>query len=198
MRSFREQARLRKELLDIQRSDSPDVGANMLDDNLHKWKGFLKGPAGTVYENGHFILSIKIPENYPYNPPTMSFDTKIWHPNISSQTGLICLDILGPEWSPALTIRTALLSIQALLAAPEPDDPQDAQVASMYKSNRQEFDRTARMWTQNYAQMTQETHEDKVRKLVEMGFPGDAAELTLSKHSWDETLALNSLLGGSG
>eukprot|EP00920_Eleutheroschizon_duboscqi_P001184 GHVT01002760.1.p4 GENE.GHVT01002760.1~~GHVT01002760.1.p4 ORF type:complete len:129 (+),score=23.10 GHVT01002760.1:873-1259(+) len=128
----------------------------------------------------------------------MSFDTKIWHPNISSQTGLICLDILGPEWSPALTIRTALLSIQALLAAPEPDDPQDAQVASMYKSNRQEFDRTARMWTQNYAQMTQETHEDKVRKLVEMGFPGDAAELTLSKHSWDETLALNSLLGGSG
>ena len=51
------------------------------------------------------------------------------HPNISSQSGAICLDILKDQWSPALTLKTALLSIQALLSAPEPDDPQDAVVA---------------------------------------------------------------------
>ena len=50
----------------------------------------------------------------------MKFDTKIWHPNISSQTGAICLDILKNEWTPALTIRTALISLQALLCSPEP------------------------------------------------------------------------------
>lgn len=51
------------------------------------------------------------------------------HPNISSQNGAICLDILKDQWSPALTLKTALLSVQALLSAPQPDDPQDAVVA---------------------------------------------------------------------
>jgi ubiquitin-conjugating enzyme (huntingtin interacting protein 2) len=50
----------------------------------------------------------------------MQFSTKIWHPNVSSQTGVICLDILKDEWSPALSIRTSLLSIQALMCSPEP------------------------------------------------------------------------------
>lgn len=33
-------------------------------------------------------------------------------------------DILKDQWSPALTIKTALLSLQALMCSPEPDDPQ--------------------------------------------------------------------------
>ena len=84
-------------------------------------------------------MDITIPADYPFKPPVMKFDTKIWHPNISSQTGAICLDILKNEWTPALTIRTALISLQALLSCPEPDDPQDAEVANMYKTDMAEF-----------------------------------------------------------
>ena len=80
----------------------------------------------------------------------MKFDTKIWHPNISSESGAICLDILKNEWSPALTIRTALISLQALLSAPEPDDPQDAVVAKLYKEKYSEFETTAKFWTETY------------------------------------------------
>merc|ERR1711948_61355 len=115
-------------------------------------KGNLKGPEGTPYTGGSFYIDIQVPADYPYNPPKMKFDTKIWHPNISSQTGAICLDVLKGEWSPALTIRTALLSIQALLSAPEPDDPQDAEVAQMYKTNRELFTQTAKYWTETFAQ----------------------------------------------
>jgi ubiquitin-conjugating enzyme E2 N len=49
--------------------------------------------------------------------------------------GRICLDILKDKWSPALQIRTVLLSIQGLLSAPNPDDPLDNNVADHWKRN---------------------------------------------------------------
>ena len=39
------------------------------------------------------------------------------------------------KWSPALQIRTVLLSIQALLSAPNPDDPLANDVADLWKVN---------------------------------------------------------------
>lgn len=51
----------------------------------------------------------------------------------------------------AMTLRTVLLSLQALLAAAEPDDPQDAVVAKQFKENQDMFRQTARHWTFVYA-----------------------------------------------
>lgn len=55
------------------------------------------------------------------------------------------------NWSPALQIRTILLSIQALLGAPNPDDPLAADVAKSWKEDEQAAIATAREWTQKYA-----------------------------------------------
>ncbi len=101
----------------------------LVDKNIKHWKAIIPGPENSVYEGGMFVIDIVIPSEYPYQPPKMKFDTKIWHPNVSSVTGAICLDILKDEWSPALAIRTSLLSIQALMCSAEPDNPQDAVVA---------------------------------------------------------------------
>ncbi|ORY87825.1 ubiquitin-conjugating enzyme/RWD-like protein [Protomyces lactucae-debilis] len=81
----------------------------------------------------------------------MKFDTKIYHPNISSQTGAICLDILKEQWSPVLTVKSALVSLQSMLNDPQANDPQDAEVASVYIKDRQRFNQVAREWTQKYA-----------------------------------------------
>ena len=55
------------------------------------------------------------------------------------------------NWSPALQIRTILLSIQALLGAPNPDDPLAPDVAKSWKENEAAAIATAREWTQKYA-----------------------------------------------
>ena len=138
------------------------------------------------------MIDIEIPQDYPFKPPKMQFDTKIWHPNISSQTGAICLDILKNEWTPALTIRTALISLQALLSAPEPDDPQDAEVANMYKSDRAEFEAHAKEWTAKFA--VEESDGDKVQKITDMGFTENMALEALEKYDFDVEQALNYLL----
>ena len=44
-------------------------------------------------------------------PPKVRFLTRVYHPNVD-KIGRICLDVLKDKWSPALQIRTVLLSIQ--------------------------------------------------------------------------------------
>lgn len=65
--------------------------------------------------------------------------------------GAICLDTLSSAWSPVLTVKSALLSLQSLLSTPEPKDPQDAEVANMLLNAPQEFERVARQWAVSYA-----------------------------------------------
>ena len=69
--------------------------------------------------------------------PKVRFLTKIYHPNVD-KVGRICLDILKDKWSPALQIRTVLLSLQALLSSPNPDDPLDNGVADMWIKNEKQ------------------------------------------------------------
>lgn len=65
--------------------------------------------------------------------------------------GAICLDTLSSAWSPVLTVKSALLSLQSLLSTPEPKDPQDAEVAGMLTRNPKEFERVAHEWAVKYA-----------------------------------------------
>lgn len=83
-------------------------------------------------------------------PPKVRFLTRIYHPNID-RLGRICLDILKDKWSPALQIRTVLLSVQALLSSPNPDDPLANDVADHWKRNEREAIEEARRWTRLHA-----------------------------------------------
>ncbi|KAF4259777.1 hypothetical protein KXW98_001004 [Aspergillus fumigatus] len=139
--------RIAKEIADIRADTHSQITAEPVeDDDVTHLRGTFPGPPGTPYEGGTYEVDIKIPNDYPFRPPVMKFVTKVWHPNVSSQTGAICLDTLSSAWSPVLTIKSALLSLQSLLSTPEPKDPQDAEVATMLLRRPKEFERVAREW----------------------------------------------------
>uniref|UniRef100_A0A8C2XEI2 E2 ubiquitin-conjugating enzyme n=1 Tax=Cyclopterus lumpus TaxID=8103 RepID=A0A8C2XEI2_CYCLU len=119
-------------------------------DNIYEWRSTILGPPGSAYEGGVFFLDIAFTPDYPFKPPKVTFRTRIYHCNINSQ-GVICLDILKDNWSPALTISKVLLSICSLLTDCNPADPLVGSIATQYTTNRPEHDRIAKQWTKRYA-----------------------------------------------
>ena len=144
--------RLKNELFDLHKNSIDNCSAGPVGDaNLTHWQATIMGAQGTLYEGGVFQLDIEFGSNYPCQPPKIKFLTKIYHPNISSATGAICLDILKDQWSPALTVGKILLSICSLLTDPNPTDPLDATVAHQFLTNKLEYELTVREWVRRFA-----------------------------------------------
>ncbi|KAI0199479.1 putative ubiquitin carrier protein [Astrocystis sublimbata] len=144
--------RVGKELADIANDDNPHISVEPVSQSdMTHLRATIIGPPGTPYEGGQYIVDITVPHDYPFCPPTMKFVTKVWHPNISSQTGAICIDTLSTAWSPVLTLKSTLLSLQSLFESPEPRDPQDAEVATMMLRDPEGFAKQAHEWAVRYA-----------------------------------------------
>ena len=143
--------RIQKEYSDIKVDPPTQCSAGPVNDgDLFHWKATIMGPPETPYHGGVFFLTIHFPTDYPFKPPKVAFDTKIYHPNINSN-GAICLDILKEQWSPALTISKVLLSICSLMADPNPDDPLVPDIARLFKTDKKKYEENCREWTSRYA-----------------------------------------------
>lgn len=142
--------RLNKELSQLAVHPSTHCSAGPVGDDIMNWNAIICGPDDSPYKGGTFKLKIKFTDEYPFKPPLVVFETKVYHPNINEK-GQICIDILKGNWSPALNINKVLLSICSLLTDPNPDDPLDTYAADLYKKDKKKFDDKAREWTEIYA-----------------------------------------------
>lgn len=142
--------RIKKELELFTKDPPTNCSAGPIDDDIFRWQATIMGPSDSPYQGGVFYLEINFPPDYPYKPPKIRFNTKIYHPNINSSGG-ICLDILKDQWSPALTISKVLLSICSLLTDPNPDDPLVPSIAELYIHNKEEYTMQARAYTLQFA-----------------------------------------------
>ena len=107
---------MRKEMLLLKNSPREGVQLSLSEeDRLDQFSGAILGPANTPYEGGVFQVKITIPVDFPFSPPEIRFQTKIFHPNVDP-SGNICLDVLkrgpGGGWNPSLTLGVILDSVR--------------------------------------------------------------------------------------
>ena len=143
--------RIKKEIDELKKTPPDNCSAGPINDSdLFQWHATILGPEGSPYQGGIFNLKISLPGDYPFKAPHITFLTKIYHCNVNSN-GSICLDILKDNWSPALTLGKALLSICSLMDDPNPNDPLVPEIATLFVKDRQRHDANARDYTLMHA-----------------------------------------------
>mmetsp|Transcript_20147 Transcript_20147/g.24429 ORF Transcript_20147/g.24429 Transcript_20147/m.24429 type:complete len:152 (-) Transcript_20147:436-891(-) len=125
--------------------------AEPVGDNLFKWEVTMHGPKESPYEGGQFKLAVDFPPNYPLGPPTVSFNTPVYHPSVQKETGKICTDLISDEWKPTRDIKWVVEKIQAVLQDPSSDSPLEKDIAWQYEKDPLKFHKKAREWTKIYA-----------------------------------------------
>merc|ERR1712080_431123 len=130
--------RITKELKDLE--SNPPAKCNAV----------ISGPTDTPYDNGVFFLRINFPQDYPWKPPKIKFETKIFHPCVHEEIRCICsyhVTELKDNWSPALTISKLLQKIVKYLKDPPTNCDEGKQAAKLLNKNKKQFDKVAREWT---------------------------------------------------
>ncbi|XP_020881264.1 ubiquitin-conjugating enzyme E2 14 isoform X2 [Arabidopsis lyrata subsp. lyrata] len=87
---------LQKQLKDLCKKPVDGFSAGLVDEkNVFQWSVSIMGPPDTLYEGGFFNAIMSFPDNYPVEPPTVTFTSEMWHPNVYSD-GKVCISILHP------------------------------------------------------------------------------------------------------
>lgn len=138
---------LQNQFKKIQSEPVEGVAVELHEDGLFEWKVYLEGPADTDYAGGIFQLAMKFPQDYPMSPPTVTFVSDFWHPNVYPD-GKVCISILHPpgedamsgelpseRWLPTQTVATILLSIISLLSAPNTSSPANVDASVQWRKD---------------------------------------------------------------
>jgi ubiquitin-conjugating enzyme E2 S len=146
--------RLAKDQATLRTSTPPNYlfpQGDELPDDLTQLIILITGAHGTPYSQGVWKLHLKMPEDYPINPPKAIFKTRIFHPNVDENTGAVCLETLKRDWDKKLTLKDILVTISCLLINPNPDSALNAEAGSLLQEDYDAFARKAKLMTSIHA-----------------------------------------------
>ena len=127
------------------------------DSDIYNWEILIMGPDGTLYEGGFFKARLVFPQDFPNMPPTMTFISEMWHPNVY-EDGRVCISILHPpgedefnqqesaeeRWRPILGVEQILISVISMLSDPNDESPANLDAAVMWRNDRSAFKKKVR------------------------------------------------------
>jgi len=93
---------------------------------------------GSYWYGATYTFTVTVPPEYPFEPPKISCNTKIYHPNIDLN-GKVCLNILRQDWKPVLDVNNVILGLLFLFIEPNPNDPLNEEAAKQMRDDKKGF-----------------------------------------------------------
>ncbi|GAB1742125.1 hypothetical protein NU219Hw_g7512t1 [Hortaea werneckii] len=117
------------------------------------WVGSIVGPPDTSYAEGTFPITIHFPESYPQTPFRLTFSAPVFHPRISKDGEVWLAELQEDEWSPVFTVRSVLVSLQAMLSDTRPvrGCVLNEEAAALFLEDVAKFEIEASRWTAAHA-----------------------------------------------
>jgi ubiquitin-conjugating enzyme E2 M len=106
--------------------------------DIMNFKGIYIADKDSYWYGGKYEFTISVPDSYPFSPPKVMCNTKIYHPNIDFK-GNVCLNILKEDWKPTLNVSTVIAGIYFLFTDPNPNDPLNHDAATIMRENLEQF-----------------------------------------------------------
>ena len=112
-------ARLRKELINLQKAPPPDVIAEPDESNILKWFYGIRGPAGTAFEGGTYVGKLVFPPQYPMKPPSIYMLTPSGRFQINTKLCMSMSDFHPESWNPMWSVSSIIQGVQSFMASDE-------------------------------------------------------------------------------
>ena len=116
-------------------------------------RGYIISPSVAPTGNYIFKLRIIFPGEYPFKPPGVYFENKVWHPKIQPEYGSLCFPMLTPDcWKPRMVIKAVGTGLADFLQdpgeVPVGQRPENHDAYQQFTTDLNQYNKVALEWAE--------------------------------------------------
>jgi ubiquitin-conjugating enzyme E2 J2 len=112
-------ARLRKEMIKLQKEPPPGVIAEPEEKNILRWHYAIRGPSDTAFDGGIYVGKLVFPPEYPMKAPSIYMLTPSGRFQINTKLCMSMSDFHPESWNPLWSVSSIIQGIQSFMASTE-------------------------------------------------------------------------------